>query len=353
LAKALVLMSGGLDSILAAKVLMEQGIEIEAITFVTPFFDSKNGEKAAAELGIPIHIVDITAEHMAMIKNPKHGYGRFMNPCIDCHAMMMRRAGDLMHKIGADFIATGEVLGERPKSQNRKALDVVEEESGMKGYVLRPLSAKLLKPTNAEKEGLVDREKLLSIRGRSRKPQMALASKYGITDYPSPAGGCILADPMFSLRLRKLYEIEGIPPVNDINMMKIGRIFLSSENAIIVVSRNEEENKILIEQAKEDDYIFEVEGYPGPLVIVLSDSIGEATIFEAAALAARYSKAKAAPEADVSVWRHSYDRDREYEHGQKVADKRAIHIDNPAEAVSVTPGNEKELARINTSQMTS
>lgn len=353
MSKVIVLMSGGLDSMLAAKLLIEQGIEVEAVTFVTPFFDSKNGEKAAAMLGIPIHIIDITAEHMAMLKNPKHGYGRFMNPCVDCHAMMIQRAGDLMREIGTDFIATGEVLGERPKSQNRKALDVVEQESGMDGYVLRPLSAKLLQPTVPEKEGLVDREKLLSIKGRSRKPQMALAEKYGITDYPSPAGGCILTDPMFSLRLRTLYEIEGMPPVNDVNMMKIGRIFLSSENAIIVVSRNEEENNVLIKQAKEGDHIFEVEGYPGPLVIILSDSVGEATIFEAAALAARYSKAKTATEADVSVWRHSRSGESDQKNGLESAGgnkgKRTIHIDNPSGAVLIAPGNEKELARINPS----
>jgi tRNA U34 2-thiouridine synthase MnmA/TrmU len=351
LSKALVLMSGGLDSILAAKVLMEQGVEVEAVTFVTPFFDSKNGEKAAAVLGIPIHIIDITAEHMVMLKDPKHGYGRFMNPCIDCHAMMMHRAGDLMREVGADFLATGEVLGERPKSQNRKALDIVEEESGMAGYVLRPLSAKLLEPTIPEKEGLVDREKLLSIRGRSRKPQMALAERYGITDYPSPAGGCILTDTMYSLRLRKLYELAGVPSAKEARLLKIGRFFLSSESMVIIVSRKEEENEILLELAQDGDYIFEVQNYPGPLVTVLSGSPGEPTIFEAAALAARYSKAKTESVAEVAMWRYKTLENRETGVEDEILSarqaERLIRVENPGEAVEVIPGDEKELPRIN------
>jgi tRNA U34 2-thiouridine synthase MnmA/TrmU len=327
-------MSGGLDSILAVKVLQEQGIEVEAITFTTPFFASKSAEKATAMLGIPLHIVDITEEHMKMLRAPKHGYGRFMNPCIDCHALMIHRAGEIMKEIGADFIATGEVLGERPKSQNRQALNVVERESGLEGYVLRPLSAKLLDPTIPEKEGLVDREKLLDIRGRSRKPQMELVKKYGITEYPSPAGGCILTDPMFSIRLRNLYRVEQEPSVKDVNLIKIGRVFLSGEGALIVVSRNEQENKELIALAEDGDMIFEVEGYPSPLTIIPKNGFGEETIFEAAALTARYSKAKSAPEVDVLGWVHGTDK------------KRVIHVDDPGEAVNITPAKDGELARV-------
>jgi len=334
LPKAIVLMSGGLDSILAARLLLDQGIEVEAVSFITPFFSAKNAEKAAAMLGIPLHIIDITNEHMKMLKSPKHGYGRFMNPCIDCHALMIKRAGDLMREIGADFVATGEVLGERPKSQNRQALSIVERESGLEGYVLRPLSAKLLEETIPEKRGIVDRSKLLDIRGRSRKPQMELAKKYGIVDYPSPAGGCILTDPAFSTRLRNLYRTEEEPSAKDVNLIKIGRVFLSSEDALIVVSRNEQENKQLIEYAEEGDLIFEVEGYPGPLVIIPTDSYGEETIFEAAALAAKYSRAKTADRASVASW----------EHGK--TEKRAIVIENPAEAVKIIPAKDGELAKV-------
>jgi len=332
--KALVLMSGGLDSILAAEVLLDQGIEVEAVTFVTPFFDSVNAEKAAEMLGIPVHIIDITEPHMKMLKPPKHGYGRFMNPCIDCHAMMIRKAGELMKELGADFIATGEVLGERPKSQNRQALGIVEQESGMEGYVLRPLSAKLLDETIPERQGLVDRSKLLDIRGRSRKPQMALAKKFGVHEYPSPAGGCILTDPMFSIRLRTLYKVEGRPTVNKVNLMKIGRVFLSSEGAIIVVSRNEEENKRLAQLAEPGDLIFEAEEYAGPLTILLKNSYTERSVFEAAALTARYGKAKSLDEVDVTS----------VEFG--TSEKRLIHVQHPAEAVHVNPPKDGELARV-------
>lgn len=327
-------MSGGLDSILAAKLLQEQGIEVEAVTFVTPFFTSKHAEDAAAMLGIPLHIVNITDEHLKMLKAPKHGYGRFMNPCIDCHALMIRRAGELMRQLGADFVATGEVLGERPKSQNRQALRIVEEESGFEGYVLRPLSAKLLDPTIPEKEGLVDRNRLLDIRGRSRKPQMELAKKYGIDTYPSPAGGCILTDPMFSIRLRNLYRVEEEPSAKDVNLIKIGRVFLSDEGALIIVARNEQENNELIATAEEGDMIFEVEGYPGPLTIIPRNSFGDDTIFEAAALTVRYSKAKSAVAVDVASWVYGAE------------DKTIIHLENPAEAIEITPAKDDDLAKV-------
>lgn len=334
LTKALVLMSGGLDSILAAKVLQEQGIEVEAVTFITPFFGSVNAEKAVEMLGIPVHIIDITGEHLKMLKAPKHGYGRFMNPCIDCHALMIQKAGELMREIGADFIATGEVLGERPKSQNRQALNIVEKESGLEGYVLRPLSAKLLDETIPEKKGLVDREKLLAIRGRSRKPQMELARNYGIDEYPSPAGGCMLTDPMFSIRLRNLYEIEGEPSVSEVNMIQFGRVFQSSENAIIIVARNEQESKRLVELAGPRDLVLEVEGYPGPITVIPKNSFGGETLFEAAALTARYSKAKAVPEVDVSSLVHGS--------GQKTI----IHVSQPSDAVEVIPAEGDRLAKV-------
>lgn len=327
-------MSGGLDSILAARLLLEQGIEVEAVSFITPFFSSKNAEKAATMLGIPLHIIDITEQHLKMLKQPKHGYGRFMNPCIDCHALMIRRAGELMSQLGADFIATGEVLGERPKSQNRQALRIVEMESGMEGYVLRPLSAKLLDETIPEKEGLVDRGKLMGIRGRSRKPQMELARMYGITDYPSPAGGCILTDPAYSDRLRNLYRIEKEPSARDVSLIKIGRMFLSSEGALIVVSRNEQENRELISLAEDGDLILEVEDFPGPLTIVPKNSFSDETIYEAAALTARYSKAKSAPEANVASWKHGE------------VEKQIIHLEKPTEAIEVISAKDGELARV-------
>ena len=198
--KALVLLSGGLDSILAVKLLLEQGIEVEAINFRTNFCGPSKARPAAKMLGVRLHEVDIRKEFLEVLKKPKHGYGSGMNPCIDCHALMLKKAGELMQKENScpersrriDFIATGEVLGERPMSQHKKALKIVEKEAGLEGYLLRPLSAKLLEPTIPEKENLVDREKLLAISGRNRKPQMELAARYGIKNYPTPAGGCAL-----------------------------------------------------------------------------------------------------------------------------------------------------------------
>jgi tRNA U34 2-thiouridine synthase MnmA/TrmU len=195
------LLSGGLDSILAICVLREQNIRIEAVAFITPFFGPGNAQKAVKMLNVPLHVVDITDVHLQMLKKPKHGYGSGMNPCIDCHALMFREAGKLMQQWGADFLFSGEVLGERPMSQNKQSLRVVARDSGFEEYIIRPLSAKLLPITKPEHEGKVDRERLLDIQGRSRKRQMELAKQYGITEYPEPAGGCRLTEPNFSKRL--------------------------------------------------------------------------------------------------------------------------------------------------------
>ena len=205
-ARGLSLISGGLDSQLAVCVLQRAGAEVEGVSFETPFFRADAARKAAAALGVKLHVVDFTDDEIALIENPPHGFGGAMNPCIDCHATMIRRAGELMRKLGYDFVATGEVRGQRPMSQNAQSLLTVEKSSGMKGRLVRPLSAKLLEPTIPELEGLIDREKLLDISGRSRERQIALAAEFGITDYPSPAGGCKLTEEAFGRRLKDLME---------------------------------------------------------------------------------------------------------------------------------------------------
>ena len=192
--KAIALLSGGLDSTLAVKLVLDQGIQVEALNYVTPFCQcNRKGRCEAArvadEFGIPCKTIAVTDEFFELIRHPKHGYGSGMNPCLDCRILMFSRARQRMEETGADFVFTGEVLGERPMSQRRDAMRIIERESGLEGRLLRPLSAKLLPPTHPEQEGLVDREKLLSISGRSRKPQMALAKELGIYDYPCPAGG--------------------------------------------------------------------------------------------------------------------------------------------------------------------
>jgi tRNA U34 2-thiouridine synthase MnmA/TrmU len=285
--KALVLLSGGLDSILAMKLLLEQGIDVVAVHFVSPFFRSPWAVKMTKEWGIPFLEVDITDDILELIKAPPHGFGSQMNPCIDCHALMLRKAKEIMNEVGASFVATGEVLGERPMSQNRNALRIVERESGLEGLLLRPLSAKLLPPTIPEREGWIDREKLLDIRGRSRKRQVELAAKFGIKDYPSPAGGCLLTDPQFSRRLRDLMENEELTKEN-VALLKIGRHFRLRKGVKLVVGRNREENERLRELFREGDFLLQAYSHKGPDAI-LRGNASEEDIIMAGRIVARYS----------------------------------------------------------------
>ncbi len=265
--RALLLFSGGLDSVLAGKVLEEQGVEIVCLTFRSSFFGAREAIKAAAEQDWPLIVADITREQIQVVENPRYGYGRQLNPCIDCHGQMARIAGQLLQRYRADFVATGEVLGERPKSQNFQALGLVEKLSGIKGLVLRPLSAKLLAPTLPEEKGLVERDKLLDIRGRSRKRQLELAEKYKLKEYLTPAGGCLLTDPGFAARARQLRRWRGALWPEDIELVKAGRVFLEA-GAIIVVGRDERENDHLLRTAGETDVLITTAGIKGPLAVV-------------------------------------------------------------------------------------
>jgi len=298
--KAVVLLSGGLDSMLAVKVLMEQGIKVRAISFKSYFFNAKQARKAAKNLKIQLRVVDISKEHLKIVKNPKYGYGKGMNPCIDCHTLMLRRAKEIMEKEKFDFVATGEVLGERPMSQNKRALGIVEEESSLKGYLLRPLSAKLLPETIPEKKGQVVREKLLAISGRSRKKQIELAKKWKIKHYPSPAGGCLLTDLEFSKRLRELFQKRPDSNGNDIELLKLGRHFF--ENKVkIIVGRNHEENIRLKELAKKSDVLIELKDFVGPTTLIRNygkGKISKGILQEAKNLTKLYSK-KARDKEDV------------------------------------------------------
>ncbi|MEW6187571.1 MAG: tRNA 4-thiouridine(8) synthase ThiI [Thermodesulfobacteriota bacterium] len=267
--KAAGLLSGGLDSILAARLLLDQGIQVLGISFRTPFFGPEKAIQAADQLGIPLEILDITEEHWRMLKAPRYGYGKGMNPCIDCHALMVRKAGEMKEKEGVDFIFSGEVLGQRPFSQTRPSLRAVEKASGLVDRVLRPLSALLLPETGPEKEGLVDRSRLLDIQGRSRKRQMALAERYGIRDYPAPAGGCLLTDPVFSRRLKELFSHCPDPPLREVELLKTGRHFRSGSALKIVVGRNQKENELIETVISPEDGWARTLTYPGPLVLAL------------------------------------------------------------------------------------
>ncbi|MEM4701352.1 MAG: tRNA 4-thiouridine(8) synthase ThiI [Candidatus Bathyarchaeia archaeon] len=292
--KALALFSGGLDSSLAIKLIQEQGIAVEAITFLTPFSTAKEGgfsvERAAEKLGTPLKVVRLGLDYLRIVRKPKHGYGRHMNPCIDCHIYMLKKAKKYAGQIGAAFIITGEVLDERPMSQHWKALKIVEEESNLKGRLLRPLSAKLLPPTEAEVKGLVDRNKLLDIRGRSRKRQLALAKAFGITEYQSPAGGCLLTYKEFSAKLRDLLRHKKRVSMADLELLKIGRHFRLGKNKIIV-GRNKEENEKLLRLKSRNDYFFEAHGCGSPITLLQGPKTRQ-SVEKAAQLTAYYSDQK-------------------------------------------------------------
>lgn len=265
--RALVLFSGGLDSILAAKILASLGIEVTALAFVSFFFDSMQAEKSARENKIKLITKDFSDAHFEVIKKPKYGRGAGMNPCIDCHLMMLVQAKKIAKKENFDIIATGEVLGQRPMSQNFRALDLIEKKAGLAGKILRPLSAKVLPETEMEKAGVIDREKLQGISGRSRKEQMALAKKYKIKFYPSPAGGCILTDKEFSKKLSELIEKNKKIKSSDLQLLRIGRHFWIGETRIIL-GRNHEENLALKKIAEKNDTLVEPEDIPGPTAFV-------------------------------------------------------------------------------------
>ena len=301
------LISGGLDSILTARILMEQGIRVIGISFKTPFFGATKAKRASEKIGFELRVEDISEEHIEMVRNPKHGYGKNMNPCIDCHALMFRHAGRIMEAEGADFLFSGEVLDERPMSQNYRSLMVVAEESGYAGHIIRPLSAKLLPPSKPEKEGKVDRERLLDIRGRSRKRQMELAEKFGITDYPSPAGGCLLTEAGFSKRLKDLLEHKEETTVKEVELLRFGRHLRINDNTKVIIGRNEGENNEISARAGAEDTVIEAEGYPGPVGIICGGA-GEEIIKRACAICARYSDAPA--DAEVSVRIRTKGRER-------------------------------------------
>jgi len=299
-AKALVLLSGGLDSILAVKLLLAQGIEVEGITFITNFCQPDLARKAAEQLKIPLREVDISEDFLAVLKKPKFGYGAGLNPCLDCHALMLKKAGEIMRQEGFDLVATGEVLAERPMSQHKQALKLLEKESDLEGYLLRPLSAKLLDQTIAEKTGLVEREKLMDISGRNRKRQMELAKKFGIKNYPSPAGGCALTQSGFVQRLKELSVQRPDFSVDDVELIKIGRHFFNNDGWIIL-GRNDEENKILRERQKAGDVIIELENEVGPTVLIKRKAVGpEKNVAQAKKLILDFApKAKKLPSDDL------------------------------------------------------
>ncbi len=289
--RAIGLLSGGLDSILAVKVIQRQGIKVTGLSFTCPFFGADFARKAAQDLDIPLIVKDFTKDHFQIVKNPPHGYGKTMNPCIDCHSLMLRIAGQLMEESGFDFIFTGEVLNERPMSQNRQSLHIVAKISGYERYIVRPLSAKFLDETEPEKKGLLDRQALLDIQGRSRKRQMSLAQEFNVQEYPNPAGGCLLTDKGFSNRLKELLEYNENPAYYELRLLRFGRHFRMSEKTKLVVGRNEHENGIIEKFIIEDSYLLRTEKVPGPVCLLVGPDAKE-YLDEAAKICASYSDTK-------------------------------------------------------------
>ena len=270
------LFSQGLDSILAIKIIQQQGLKVQAIKFITPFFgyDIKGREaefcdQIKASYAINLSIIDLTDDYLRMLGTPQYGYGKNFNPCLDCKIMMLSQARTLAETWQASSIITGEVVGQRPFSQRRDTMRRIEKLSRTEGLLLRPLSAKLLAPTKAEELGLIDRTQLCDFSGRGRKPQIALAEKLKITDYPTPAGGCLLTDPGFAKRVKTLYQGTTIPTANDLNLLKFGRFYpLGNASEFVIVGRNHEDNQQLLKTADSNCFILRLAEMAGPIAIL-------------------------------------------------------------------------------------
>ncbi len=296
---ALALYSGGLDSTLACRVVAEQGIKVVAVKFVTPFFGydlllkkQEYIEESKEKFGIDVILKDVTVPYLELLKKPAHGFGRYFNPCIDCKIFLLAEAKKMMPEIGASFLVTGEVVGQRPMSQRRDALRAIERDSGCEGILLRPLCAKNLKPTRAELDGLINREQLLAFSGRNRTPQMKLAERFGITDYPSPAGGCILADPILSARIQKYYRQNQKIVPEDILLLMVGRQFRLPSGGWLVVGRDEKQNEKIEALRRPDDWLLQPSVIPGPTAILRHSTDAE-ELETAAAIVTRYAKKSA------------------------------------------------------------
>ena len=305
--KVVALLSGGLDSQLAVRMMQEQGFDVSAVAIKTPFCDFDCGRgcgfeirERADDLNVNLKTVYLGDEYIEMLKHPKHGMGAGFNPCVDCRTMMFNAAKKHMEEIGAEFIISGEVLGQRPMSQHAPALSTIEKDSGLKGKILRPLSGALLPETDAEKEGLIKRENLGMIRGRTRRGQLDMAKKYGIENPPNAGGGCLLTDPAFGLRAKDLFEHIETPTINDIDLLKIGRHFRLDDETKLVVGRNKDENEMIKAIALPNDVLLEARDYMGPVSILRGENLQKHIEF-ASSVTLRYSDAPKDKESFVSV----------------------------------------------------
>lgn len=292
--KAVALFSGGLDSMLAVKMVAAQGVDITLINFRLGF-ESLSAElgpaRLAKKLGFPFIKIDLAAEFFELVKDPHYGYGSNLNPCIDCRILTLKKAVALMRETAASFLITGEVVAQRPMSQRKNILRLIEKQAQVVGLVLRPLSAKILDPTIAEQQGWVNRDELLDLQGRSRKRQLSLAAGYGIEDYLSPAGGCLLTDSVFAQKMRQLFSFDAKFGLLEVDLLKLGRHFRLSPRLMMVIGRNREENNRLQSKAITGDTILELVDIPGPLALLRGEVSAE-TIKLALGIMVRYSKGR-------------------------------------------------------------
>lgn len=305
--KGVALISGGLDSTVALKMMLEQGIEIVALNFITPFCTctsrssgcSHQATKVAKELGIEVKVIYKGLDYVEMIRDPKYGYGRNMNPCVDCRIFMHKEAKKLMEEIGGSFIVTGEVLGQRPMSQRLDTFRIIERDSGLEGLVVRPLSAWLLSPTMPELNGIIDRSRLLDISGRSRKLQIGIAEELGIKDYPCASGGCLLTDAEFAKRIKDLFKYDGSYTLIDVKLLRIGKHFRVDDFTKLILGRREEENKELVSLTKDKGYhIFRPNNFPGPTALIKREVTGSVEDIAGRTIV-KYSKLKDGFETDI------------------------------------------------------
>ena len=310
------LLSGGLDSALACKILAEAGAKVLCLHFFTGFCvtghhsrvgrDNKpvanDALQVGAELGIPVELVDISEEYIDIVLHPRYGYGANMNPCIDCREFMLKKAKSYLEEINGDFVFTGEVIGQRPMSQTRSLLYAIEKRTGLKDRLLRPLSARLLPPTLVEREGRIDRAKLLAIQGRSRQTQLKLAGKYRLTKFAQPAGGCcFLTDQAYSRKFRDVLNFKGERDItmDDVYLLGVGRHFRLSAALKLIIGRDEVENNFLSRYDKQY-WTAAATGFPGPTVLILGE-FGEAAAETIAAMTARYGDGKRETEVEVEL----------------------------------------------------
>ncbi len=323
--KALALFSGGLDSTLAIKLVQKQGIEVIALNFVSHFFGGKN-EKAdnmAKQLGVKLEYIDFSELHTELVKNPPSGRGKNMNPCIDCHALMFEKAGELLEQYGASFLISGEVLGQRPMSQNFSSLNRVKKLSGVElgELIVRPLSAKLLPITKPEELGWIDREQLMDVNGRSRKLQLELVEQWGIVEYPTPGGGCMLTEPNYSKRLRTLEEDGFLEDKYSFlfHLIKRGRFFRLESNKYLFVGREKDDNFKLSEYKEYGSLYIAGAGTPGPAIVGYGN-LTEDQIALAQNLFSRYSQAKGKKKIQIVM-------------NEKIVDVEEVNLEKLAEDI--------------------